>query len=286
MVKEDILPEKNKAQPLISVIVPCYNQAQYLDECLQSVLEQTYQNWECIIVNDGSPDNTEEVVKKWTEKDPRFKYLKKENGGLSSARNAGIKAAQGEWILPLDADDKIGDRYLELAEKEFGESYTVIYCKAEKIGAQQGAWDLPTFSIEKLAATNIIFCSFFFTKNKFIAVGGYDENMKKGLEDWEFLIALLKSGGKVIQLDYLGFYYRIKESSMITNLDTKTKEAIFKYIERKHLDFFHQHLGSIHLLNHKSEQADLLRKTIESQQNKLSSRRYRLIDKLLSLIGK
>ena len=77
MVKEDILPEKNKAQPLISVIVPCYNQAQYLDECLQSVLEQTYQNWECIIVNDGSPDNTEEVVKKWTEKDPRFKYLKK-----------------------------------------------------------------------------------------------------------------------------------------------------------------------------------------------------------------
>ena len=64
--------------PLISVIVPCYNQAQYLDECLQSVLDQTYQNWECIIVNDGSPDHTEEVAKKWTEKDPRFKYLKKE----------------------------------------------------------------------------------------------------------------------------------------------------------------------------------------------------------------
>ena len=145
MVKEDILPEKNKAQPLISVIVPCYNQAQYLDECLQSVLEQTYQNWECIIVNDGSPDNTEEVVKKWTEKDPRFKYLKKENGGLSSARNAGIKAAEGEWILPLDADDKIGDRYLELAEKEFGESYTVIYCKAEKFCVQQVVWDFPSF---------------------------------------------------------------------------------------------------------------------------------------------
>ena len=64
---------------LISVIVPCYNQAQYLDECLQSVLEQTYPNWECIIVNDGSPDNTEEVAKLWIEKDKRFKYFWKEN---------------------------------------------------------------------------------------------------------------------------------------------------------------------------------------------------------------
>lgn len=83
--------------PLISVIVPCYNQAQYLDECLQSVYDQTYQNWECIIVNDGSPDNTEEIVLQWTKKDARFNYLKKENGGLSSARNAGIDIAKGEF---------------------------------------------------------------------------------------------------------------------------------------------------------------------------------------------
>ncbi len=63
--------------PLISVIVPCYNQAQYLDECLQSVLNQIYTDWECIIVNDGSPDHTEEIAKKWLEKDPRFRYINK-----------------------------------------------------------------------------------------------------------------------------------------------------------------------------------------------------------------
>ena len=108
--------------PLISVIVPCYNQAQYLDECLQPVLDQTYTDWECIIVNDGSPDHTEEVAKKWLKKDPRFKYIHKENGGLSSARNAGITQAKGEWVLPLDADDKIGNLYLELAEKEFSKN--------------------------------------------------------------------------------------------------------------------------------------------------------------------
>ena len=80
-------------KPLISVIVPCYKQVQYLDECLQSVLDQKYQNWECIVVNDGSPDRTEEVAKKWVKKDGRFRYIYKENGGLSSARNVGCKSS-------------------------------------------------------------------------------------------------------------------------------------------------------------------------------------------------
>ena len=62
----------------VSIIVPCYNQAQYLDEALQSVLDQTYANWECIIINDGSPDNTKEVARKWVERDCRFIYFEKE----------------------------------------------------------------------------------------------------------------------------------------------------------------------------------------------------------------
>ena len=82
--------------PLVSIIVPCYNQAQFLPEALQSVLEQTHTNWECIIVNDGSPDNTEGVAQEWLVKDSRFKYVYKENGGLSSARNAGLDKVVGD----------------------------------------------------------------------------------------------------------------------------------------------------------------------------------------------
>ena len=93
------------AKSLISIIVPCYLQAQYMDEALQSVLDQTYSNWECIIVNDGSPDNTEEVAHEWLEKDARFKYIYKQNGGLSSARNLGIEKAIGNYIQFLDSDD-------------------------------------------------------------------------------------------------------------------------------------------------------------------------------------
>jgi glycosyltransferase involved in cell wall biosynthesis len=92
---------------LISIIVPCYNQAQYLDECLQSVYSQTCEDWECIIINDGSPDNTQDVANKWVVKDSRFRYYEIENSGVSSARNFGINQATGNWILPLDGDDKI-----------------------------------------------------------------------------------------------------------------------------------------------------------------------------------
>lgn len=91
----------------VSVIVPCYNQAVYLDECLQSVLDQTHQNWECIIVNDGSTDHTEAVARKWAQKDSRFQYVYKENGGLSSARNAALEKASGDYVQFLDSDDTI-----------------------------------------------------------------------------------------------------------------------------------------------------------------------------------
>lgn len=89
----------------VSVIVPCYNQAQFLAETLDSVLVQTYENWECIIVNDGSTDNTEVIAKEYCNKDNRFIYHKKENGGLSSARNAGLNIAQGDYVQFLDSDD-------------------------------------------------------------------------------------------------------------------------------------------------------------------------------------
>src|SRR5690606_38985259 len=91
--KENLLKMNSK----ISVIIPCYNQAHYLEEALQSVLEQTYTDWECIIVNDGSQDNTENLAKKWIEQDSRFNYFFKENGGLCSARNFGIRNSSGVY---------------------------------------------------------------------------------------------------------------------------------------------------------------------------------------------
>lgn len=241
--------------PLISVIVPCYNQAQYLEECLQSVLDQTYQNWECIIVNDGSPDHTEEVAKKWLEKDPRFRYIDKENGGLSSARNAGIKIAKGEWILPLDADDRIGNLYLELASLEFNKDYSIIYSEAEFFEGKKGRWNLCEFSVNEMAKQNCIFCSAFFRKSSWEKVRGYDINLIYGLEDWEFWISIIrKVSTNVYKIPEICFYYRVKNVSMIKNLNTDKRKFALDYISIKHVDFFVSEMGNfIELLDYKSQ---------------------------------
>jgi glycosyltransferase involved in cell wall biosynthesis len=99
---------------LVSIIVPCYNQAIYLDECLESALNQTYREWECIIVNDGSTDATEQIALKYCEFDSRFIYKKKINGGLSSARNLGLKFSQGKFLQFLDCDDILMPEKLEI----------------------------------------------------------------------------------------------------------------------------------------------------------------------------
>ena len=104
---------------LISVIVPCYNQGSFLDKNLRSIYEQKYKNWECIIVDDGSDDSTPDIAKCWISKDTRFKYHRKSNNGLASARNIGLDKARGNFIQFLDADDFLDNR-------KFGESFEVI----------------------------------------------------------------------------------------------------------------------------------------------------------------
>ena len=244
----------------ISIIVPCYNQAQYLDECLQSVLDQTFPDWECIIVNDGSNDNTEQVSKNWVNKDSRFKYYHQENAGLSATRNKGIQNAIGEFILPLDADDKISKEYCKLAMIEFekDKDLKVVYCQAEKFGEEIGEWILESFSINRLAIINLIFCSAIFRKKDWQKVGGYDIKMIYGLEDWEFWIAILKNGGEVKRLTDVGFYYRIKQVSMVTSLNDEKRKFSFEYLSVKHADFFVQQLGSFYSLNNSLKKANAL----------------------------
>lgn len=263
--------------PKLSIIIPCYKQAQYLEEALQSVLEQTYMDWECIIVNDGSPDHTDEIAQKWVTKDTRFKYVFQENEGLSSARNAGIAVAVGEFILPLDADDKISKTYTNLAIIEFQKDNTlkVVYCKAEKFGEESGVWNLPTFSLHNLSRDNLIFCSALFRKRDWELAGGYDVKMFCGWEDWEFWIAILKNNGNVKCLDDICFYYRVKNTSMVTLVKEEQGAYLFDYLSVKHADFFVKQYGSYRKMNQE------LDKKTQEHQHKLNSEKF-VIDLFLS----
>jgi glycosyltransferase involved in cell wall biosynthesis len=218
----------------VTVLVPCYNQGKYLQDCLRSVKDQTYSNWQCIIINDGSPDDTEVIVKEWEKKDSRFVYIYKDNGGLSSARNAGIHAAEGNYILPLDADDKISANYLEECVKAFGtnQRLALVYGSAELFGTESGIWDLPSYSYKRLLTENMIHCSAMYKKQAVLEAGLYDENLNKGSEDWELWIRLLDEQSEVLRLNNICFYYRVKEDSMIKQMSGDTH---YKHWSRNHI---------------------------------------------------
>lgn len=230
----------------VSVVIPCYNQAEYLPETLDSLIAQNYKEWEGIIVNDGSPDNTEEVALSYVAKDERFKYFKKENGGLSSARNYGIQLALGTFILPLDSDDIIKPEYIEKAIEAFEQnpSLKLVYCLGYCFGVTTGLWDLVYKDYQSLLLRNSIFCSAMYRKKDWELMGGYDEQMLKGFEDWEFFIRLLDDDSLVYQIPIPLFYYRTKEVSMVTPTRTiEARMALEDYIYMKHKSKYHSHFG-------------------------------------------
>ena len=212
--------------PLISVIVPCYNQAQYLDECLQSVLDQTYTDWECIIVNDGSPDHTEEIAKKWVEKDARFKYLYKENGGLSSARNAGIEIAKGEWIQFLDCDDILKKEKFEISTNFFLDHDIVLtnfmlFKNGEEIppfcDLETAIFDLENIILKWDNGLNIpIHCAIF--SKKTIENLKFDTKLKSK-EDWDFWIQFYTVSKKTYFINSNLVLYRINPNTLGTNIE-------------------------------------------------------------------
>ena len=238
---------QNSDGPFVTVVVPCYNQGQYLSEALESVLSQTINTWECIIVNDGSPDNTEEVSLRYCSKDERFKYLKQENGGISSARNAGIKMASGEYILPLDSDDLIDRTYLEKTINIFNthSDVGVVYCKGRFFGGNNADMNVAFTSYAGVLLWNQVFCSALYRRSDFIETGGYNTGMKEGLEDWEFWIRFLRYK-RVFQIPEILFFYRVKSISRNQKVDTneKLRQQLEIQVYENNLQIYFEEFGS------------------------------------------
>ena len=113
---------------MISVIVPVYNVEEYLEECLESVQNQTYTNFEVILVNDGSTDNSKEICERYCKQDTRFHLLNQENQGQSAARNHGVTASKGELITFVDSDDVLSIKYLEILNRYMTEDIDLVEC--------------------------------------------------------------------------------------------------------------------------------------------------------------
>ncbi len=134
----------NTNTPKISVIVPVYNVEKYIRRCLDSIFAQTFTDWECICVDDGTPDNSGKICDEYAQKDSRFVVIHKENGGVSSARNAGLEVARGEWICFCDSDDWVEREFFEkMLKTENADKAEIIVCGAKD------TLGLNTFLIDK-----------------------------------------------------------------------------------------------------------------------------------------
>jgi glycosyltransferase involved in cell wall biosynthesis len=222
---------------LVSVIIPCYNQGGYIQGAIDSVKAQTYTNWEIIIVNDGSNDTeTITVLKELVNAGVQVIDIK--NSGVSVARNTAIHAAKGELILPLDADDKIEERYIQLAVDAFknNDSLKLVYCNCEYFGTKTGLMQVPNFSFQGMLFENLIFNAALFKKKDFLQTAGYDPSFKIGWEDWDFWLSFIENENQVLKLEGIHFYYRIKAESRNSSLINENRMICEQQIFKKHID--------------------------------------------------
>jgi glycosyltransferase involved in cell wall biosynthesis len=189
--------EKWKAGcPLVSVVIPCFNHGEYLPEAVDSILAQTWQDFEIITIDDGSTSAETQAVMKKFERPKTRVLIHPENLGLPAARNTGIREACGKYICCLDADDKLEPTYLEKAILllESNQGIAFVYPWTQVFGKESRVWCAPQFDAAELLQRNQLNPPAVFRRSAWEAAGGFREEMRKGYEDWEFWIRLAGLG--------------------------------------------------------------------------------------------
>ena len=226
--------------PLVSVIIPCFNDHLFLMEAINSIKNQTYNNTEIIIVDDGSGLETKDFLTKISR--DNLCILTQENSGPSAARNNGITRAKGEYILPLDADDYFEPNFIEEAveilsnKPEMG----LVTCHAKIFNGDNILGEIKSLggNAVDFLSSNRALANSMFRKSCWEEVGGYDLKMKNGYEDWEFNISITKAGWKVYVIENHLFNYRKKTTSRNQDADRLYKYELIRYIYKKHQDVF------------------------------------------------
>lgn len=271
-------------KPRISIVVPCYNQGAYLSYTLDSVLAQTFDNWECIVVNDGSTDNTEDIALRYCSMDRRFNYISQSNQGVSCARNNAILRSVGDYILPLDGDDVIMPQYIEKSLKHFDANpkTKLVYCKTRLFGTVNKDWNLPDYNYKELLWGNMVMCSAVYRREDWDKTTGYSENMRGGFEDWDFWLKLLSEEDEVFQIPEVLFLYRQHGVSRNSIAHLQKKE-LTKQIVSNHKNLYEPFLDDIVWLHSMHEE---LEKVMNSYSYRLGRFIIRPLGVLKAMIGK
>lgn len=234
---------------LVSIITPTFNRAYILDNPIKSVLSQTYPNWEILIVDDGSTDNTEELIKSY--KDKRIKYIKQGKKGQAVARNKGLEIAQGKWIAYIDSDNELLPNYLDVMVKIFKKYKKILYIlpKANRtlelykenklIKIIDDSVDFPA----SLSVKDIFLRKLHFDLNGFIHSAKirdegirFDKNIT-AMEDWDFVMQIGEKYPRnflYLPIILYNYHQRYGGDGIVSNTSYKQWADIFEYIYQKH----------------------------------------------------
>lgn len=217
----------------VSVIIPCYNQEKYIADCLESVLAQTFDDYEAIVIDDGSTDNSISIVKEYQKKSDKIRLIQQKNQGVVTARNNAIKQARGKYIYPLDADDiahrDVLRKSFEAIESGKGDIISCKYqgfTKSDELKQQRSLRKFVPPSKVNMILGCCIANSSLYRKSDFEKCGGYDRAFDKGWEDYDlWLNLILRHNLKIYRIDEVLFFFRIKniDESRNTQADTYHK---------------------------------------------------------------
>ena len=217
-------------KPIISVIIPVYNTEKYIDDCLNSVIHQTFSDIEIICINDCSTDNSLQILKKYALQDNRISIIShQQNLGCVFSKNEGIKQAKGEFIYPFDSDDIIKPDTLEkLYNAIINNLGDIISCDVMLFSKKNKKLSLPYPTIYNLASQNCIINSSLFRKTDFLQLDGdgYDSYFNNGLEDYDlWLNFVFRHNKRIYRIPEILYFYRIKSTQESRNSSSANKHA-------------------------------------------------------------
>jgi len=217
------------------VVIPCFNHGEFLPQAVASVIDAKRADVELIVVDDGSTDERTRVEMD-ALRSKGIRVIRQENKGLAAARNAGIAACTGEYILPLDADNRVRPEYFEHGIRilDANPKVGVVYGDAKYVGTQTGRWSVGAFDLQRLLEWNYIDACAIYRRTIWEQTGGYDGTMPvQGLEDWDFWLGAAEHEWEFSYVPEVLFIYRVAEGSMIMGTQG-FGPAIIDFIARKH----------------------------------------------------
>lgn len=210
-------------RPLVTIVTSFYNSEEYMDETINSVLNQTFPFWEWIIVDDGSTNESSiEYLNNLKDIDQRIRILKKENGGLAKGRDFAIRYANSDLIISLDADDLIEKTYIETLYWSLETNKEASFAFSDSVGFGKYRYLSDCkFDSERMKTENHITATALIKKDKIIELGGYQKAKRYVNEDWHLWLRMLQKGYRPCHVSYYGFWYRRRENSLLTDINNE-----------------------------------------------------------------